>query len=270
MGSLFSAIVSQFTAASKAELAGLMRVGKVTTATSVTVFASTDLTGQDDDAFAGWYVAVLQADNAAPEGELKPMSDYASSTGTITHTAFTQQLAVGDWVVLLRPEIAVIGRYDTGAATGAVTTTDPIMAYIKQIVTNTETLTGGTAVGAVQIAPTTIDLNQGAGAKDLLTGTSQDVLLESLIVKMPTGAAGGSLTSIAIQTDDATNAVFINATDGAVANLTSEAELYWTGNAYITVGTKIQLTIGGGAHGSTYTAKVVAKYRTIVAGGTLA
>ena len=99
-----------FTAGAKAELAGLMRVGKVTTATSVTEFASTDLTGQDDDAFVGWYVAVLQADDAAPEGELKPMSDYVSSTGTITHTAFTAQLAVGDWVILLRPEIAVIGN----------------------------------------------------------------------------------------------------------------------------------------------------------------
>ncbi len=134
--SIFGHRITAFSPEAKAELAGLMRVGQVTTATSVTVFASTDLIGQDDDAFDGWYVSVLQADNAAPEGEMKPMSDYVSSTGTITHTAFTQQLAVGDWVVLLRPEIAVIGQFDTAAATGAVTTTDELMAYAKQLVTN--------------------------------------------------------------------------------------------------------------------------------------
>ncbi len=134
--SIFGHRITAFSPEAKAELAGLMRVGQVTTATSVTVFASTDLIGQDDDAFDGWYVSVLQADNAAPEGEMKPMSDYVSSTGTITHTAFTQQLAVGDWVVLLRPEIAMLGDVTTSAATGAVTSTDYLMAYVKQLVTN--------------------------------------------------------------------------------------------------------------------------------------
>lgn len=132
--SIHGAQVVKFTAGAKAELAGLMRVGKVTTATSVTEFASTDLIGQGDDAFDGWYVSVLQADNAAPEGEIKPMSDYVSNTGTITHTAFTAQLAVGDWVVLLRPEIAMLGTVATAAASGAVTETDVLMAYVKQLI----------------------------------------------------------------------------------------------------------------------------------------
>ncbi len=88
--SIFGNRITAFTTEAKAELAGLMRVGQVTTATSSTIFESTDLIGQDDDAFNGWYVSVLQADNAAPEGELKPMSDYESATGKVTHTAFTQ------------------------------------------------------------------------------------------------------------------------------------------------------------------------------------
>ena len=268
--SIFEKRISSFTAGAKAELAGLMRVGIVTTATSVTVFASTDLVGQDDDAFDGWYVSVLQADNAAPEGELKPMSDYVSSTGTITHTAFTAQLAVGDWVVLLRPEIAMLGAVNTAAATGAVTNTDLLMAYVKQLVTNSETLTAGLGLGVAQIAATTIDLDQAAASYDLFTGTTQAVVLESLSFKTATGAAGGALTSISIQTDDATPGVIIDSTDGDVANLTSEADLGWTGIMYIAVGTKIRLTIGGGAHGSAYVCQATAKYRAVVAGGNLA
>ena len=125
-------------------------------------------------------------------------------------------------------------------------------------------------MGKAQIAATTIDLNQAAASYDLFTGTTQVVILESLNIKMPTGAAGGALTSISIQTDDATPGVIINSTDGAVANLTSEADLGWTGTLYITVGTKIRLTIAGGAHGAGYVCNVTAKCRAVVLGGYLA
>ena len=126
-------------------------------------------------------------------------------------------------------------------------------------------------VGAhAQIASTTIDLNQAAGSYDLFTGAAQVVILESLNIKMPTGDCGGALTSISIQTDDATPGVIISAANGAVANLTSEADLFWTGTMYITVGTKIQLTIAGGAHGSSYVCNVTAKCRAVVSGGYLA
>ncbi|MFA5377348.1 MAG: hypothetical protein WC455_16475 [Dehalococcoidia bacterium] len=127
-----------------------------------------------------------------------------------------------------------------------------------------------TGVGQVQVVQATESLNQAASAYDLLTGTTQAVLLEGLSVKMPAEAAGGALTSISIQTDNATPGVIISSTLGAVANLTSEAELSWTGFMLINVGTKIQLTIAGGAHGSAYVATVTAKYLAVVAGGTLA
>jgi hypothetical protein len=78
------------------------------------------------------------------------------------------------------------------------------------------------------------------------------------------------LTSISIQTDDATPGVIIGADLGAVANLTSEAELSWTGCMLINVGTKIQLTIAGGAHGTDYAATIVAQSRAVVNGGYLA
>lgn len=125
-------------------------------------------------------------------------------------------------------------------------------------------------MGRAQIAATTIDLNQAAATYDLFTGTTQVVILESLNIKMPTGNCGGALTSISIQTDDATPGVIISAAEGAVANLTSEADLGWTGTLYITVGTKIRLTIAGGAHGAAYVCNVTAKCRAVVSGGYLA
>ena len=127
-----------------------------------------------------------------------------------------------------------------------------------------------TALGRLQVAKTTISLNQAAGTYDLFTGTTQTVILESLNIKMPTGAAGGAITSISIQTDDVTPGVIIDSVLGAVANLTSEADLGWVGTLYITVATKIRLTIAGGAHGSAYTCNVTAKCRAATAGGYLA
>ena len=153
---------------------------------------------------------------------------------------------------------------------GPIKLTDNVVGGWTGTLTDSEKLVGYTGVGQVQIVQTTESLNQAASSYDLLTGTTQAVLLESLSAKMPAEAAGGALTSISIQTDDATPGVIISSTLGVVANLTSEAELAWTGCMLINTGTKIQLTIAGGAHGSAYVATVTAKYRAVVAGGTLA
>ena len=125
--------------------------------------------------------------------------------------------------------------------------------------------------GKQQIAKTTEDLNQIAATYDLFTGTTQDILLESLVIRMPNIVAGGALTSISIQTDDATPQVLISAAAGAVANLTAEAQLTWQDSnpILIKVGKKIQLTIAGGAHGVAYVCDIVTKVRAITDGGYL-
>ena len=124
-------------------------------------------------------------------------------------------------------------------------------------------------MGRAQMAATTIDLNQALGAYVLFTGATQAVVLESLVVRCPNIIGGGALTSIAVATDDVTPGVIIDALSGAVANLTAEAQLSWSGDIYIPVGTEIELTIGGGAHGVAYVCDVVAKYRSVVSGGAL-
>jgi len=122
---------------------------------------------------------------------------------------------------------------------------------------------------AIKPVKTTIDLHQAAGSYDLFTGGVQDCALEGLMIKLPTGIPAGTLASISIQTDDATPAVLISSTTGAVGNLTSEAVISWTGLTHIAVGTKIQLTIETGASAAAYVCKVTAFYRAITNGGCL-
>ena len=128
---------------------------------------------------------------------------------------------------------------------------------------------GGAVVGGVQVAAKTIDLNQAAATYDLFTGTTQAVFVKSIMVRMSNGTISGAVTSISIQTNDTTPQVFIDALNGAVANLTNEAQLSWVGSSYLKVGKKIQLTINGGAAGVSRVCDVVAEYLPVITGGLL-
>jgi len=122
-----------------------------------------------------------------------------------------------------------------------------------------------------QVAKTTIDLEQAAATYDLFIGADEDVLLEKLVIRLPDVDCSddAAITSISIQTDDTTPEELISVATGDVANLTAEAQLSWTGAIIIKVGTKIQLTIAGGAADDPTVCDVVAKCRAVVAGGSL-
>jgi hypothetical protein len=166
---------------------------------------------------------------------------------------------------------------DLGAIlNGAGITTFPAAApagdgvNLAAVIRYIENLVAVTSAGRLQEAATTIDLNQIAANYDLFTGTTQVVILESLIIAMPNAIAGGALTSISIQTNDATPQVLIDNIQGAVANLTAENQLTWQGVCRIGVGKKIQLTINGGATGAGYVCNVNVESRAVVSGGYLA
>ena len=61
-------------------------------------------------------------------------------------------------------------------------------------------------VGIAQIKATTEDLQQAAGDYDLVVGTDQDVIIESLVLRCPVDCSddAGAFTGISIQTDDTT------------------------------------------------------------------
>lgn len=129
-----------------------------------------------------------------------------------------------------------------------------------------------TSVGVKRVSATTENLQQIAGNYDLFTGTAQAVILESLVLALPNVNVSDdvNITSISVQTDDVTPSVIISSVDGVKANLTAEAQLAYTGAIYIAAGTKIQLTIAGGAADAATVCNVVATCRAVVAGGYLA
>jgi hypothetical protein len=118
----------------------------------------------------------------------------------------------------------------------------------------------------------TFDLNNVEDVYDLFGCVGQDVIIEGLVIKMPNEAAGGSLTGISIQTDDVTPFEFISSAEGAVGNLTAEAEIPWQSNGktvVLSADKKIQLTVAGGAHGSEYLTKTTVNWRPVKSGGCL-
>lgn len=137
---------------------------------------------------------------------------------------------------------------------------------------NTSRVKNPKSAGLNQIKNTTIDLNQAAASYDLFTGTTKDCILKSLVVKLPDVDVSddATITSISFHTDDTTNHVLINTTDGAKANLTAEKQLSWTGCILIKTGTKIQCTIAGGAADAETVCDVVAEYISIETNGYLA
>ena len=123
-----------------------------------------------------------------------------------------------------------------------------------------------------EISATTEDLDQVADTYDLFTGTTQDVVIESLLIRLPNVDVSDDaiITSISIQTNDVTPGVFISAASGAKANLTAEAELGWTGTKLLKVAKKIQLTIAGGAADVATVCDIICTYRAVASGGHLA
>lgn len=126
--------------------------------------------------------------------------------------------------------------------------------------------------GKAQINTTTIDLAQAAASYTLFTGTTQDVMIESLSIRLPNVDVSddATITSISIQTNDTTPQVFVNSVIGAKAYLTAEAQLGWTGASLLKAGKLIQLTIAGGAADVATACDVVVKCRSVVSGGYLA
>jgi hypothetical protein len=133
------------------------------------------------------------------------------------------------------------------------------------------TIPKSTDTGVLQIAATTENLNQIAGTYDLFTASSQPAILEKLTFALPNVNVSDdvTITSISIQTDHATAQTIIDSTAGSKSNLTAEAQLSWSGNIYIPVGKKIQLTISGGAADVDTICNIIASYRAVSSGGTL-
>ena len=108
---------------------------------------------------------------------------------------------------------------------------------------------------------TTIDLNQAAGDYDLFSSNTQAIIIHHFSLYIPVDISGsGTLTSIAVATDDGTPIELVSSTDGAVANLTAGKLFLYDTQATMAVNKNIQLTIAGGAAGVTCNAVAWVEY----------
>jgi len=139
------------------------------------------------------------------------------------------------------------------------------------VVVNSRTAAFEKLVGVAQIAVEVIDIQLAAATHILFTGTTQDVIIESLILRCPVDCSDdvGAFTGISIQTDDTTPQVIIAQADGVKANLTAQSQLAWTGAILLKATKTIGLTIYGGPTDDPTACDVVVKYRAVVSGGYL-
>jgi len=128
-------------------------------------------------------------------------------------------------------------------------------------------------MGRAQIAVEAIDLdNTAIGTYNTLIGTTQNVIIESLIFRCTRDLSGDAgFTGISLQTDDTTNQVFVSQADGVKANLTADSQLAWTGAILLKVGQYIDFSVYGGAVANLESlCDIVVTYRAVVSGGHLA
>jgi hypothetical protein len=171
-----------------------------------------------------------------------------NGTGVMTFTPFQAGIGVGVKCLVIPSKNLAL---------------DPSIAAIN---TNTDSK----VAGKCQVKPTTFELNQSAIARTVYTGTTQDVVLDSLIARNLTDMTGGNTTSFSIQTDDTTPQVIILATTAVKAALTVGAQFFSTDPVIIKAGTHIQLKINGAACGATDVMTIIATYHAATSGGYLA
>jgi hypothetical protein len=113
-----------------------------------------------------------------------------------------------------------------------------------------------------------ISLAQAAGAYDVMTATTQNLFIDSVIVGVPDNlTAEATLTSIAVATNDVAPITILSAAAGAIANLTGNFYSVYRGPAVNASTKKIQLTIAGGASSAGKVANITVMWRPVVAGG---
>jgi hypothetical protein len=113
-----------------------------------------------------------------------------------------------------------------------------------------------------------ISLAQAAGAKNVMTATTQNLFIDAVIVHVPDDLSEvETFTGISVATDDDTPIEILSSTAGAKANLTGNFYHVYRGPSVTASTKKIQLTIGGGSAGTGMIADVTVLWRPVVAGG---
>jgi len=216
-----------------------------------TTLVDSNLIGRND--FISEKTILIMSGDAKDEDKGATSFDNSNGKITLQGTGFNHQIKAGTIFRVLN-----ISSIEIDVAR--------IEAKLDTVVTDADPK----VMGRAQIKATTHDLQQAAGTRDLVTGTTQDVVIESLVLRCPVDCSDDApFTGISIQTDDTTMQVFIAQGDGVIANLTAQSQLAWTGAILLKAGKKIQLTIYDGAADDPTVCDIVIKYRAVASGGYL-
>jgi len=105
---------------------------------STTTVVCDDLSGKGDDFFnTNWIMVILHnvnSDGNVPEGEIRDITDYVSTTGTFTTAAFSANVEENDVILVARREIFILD----GVTLSSNPTTGSLATFVA---------TGGTALG---------------------------------------------------------------------------------------------------------------------------
>ena len=186
-----------------------------------------------------------------------------------------RKLIIGFTVLLLILSIFAVDNYNSNAETVHLSGSNIYFTIpdLEDSVTDIHEYLKILGAPVKKIATTTEDLDQAAASYTLFTGTTADVILESISLRNANVDCSddATFTGISIQTDDVTPCVFISQGNGLKANLTEEATIAWTGSEVIKTGTIITLTIYGAATDATCEPDIMVAYRSTGTGtGTLA
>ncbi len=177
----------------------VLLTGAQDTASSTTSIKISELTGFGDDFFnTQFYIQVLNNANSAgasPENETRQITDYVSSTGTFTCTAFGAAVEVGDLCLILHESQIAIGRDDSD---NVIATTNVVANADGSILERIEYAQSILTVPTEDLA-TDATTNQVVGKKsDTVAGTSLVAIAKQNAAALAVAAVTGVLlTTIA-------------------------------------------------------------------------
>lgn len=177
--------------------------GVQSTATSSTSVKLAALTGYGDDFFNNqFYMQVLHNVNsvaASPEPEVRLITDYVSSTGTFTCTAFGAAVETGDMCLVLHESMVAIGRDD---ADNTMATTNVVANEDGSVLEREEYIQSILGVPTEDLATDALTSQVVGKKSDTVAGTSLIAIGKQNAAALAVAAVTGVLlTSIADSTD---------------------------------------------------------------------
>ena len=170
-------------------------------ASAVTV-VSDDLAGYGNDFFnTRFYMQVLlnaSVPTAAPEGEVRQITDYVSATGTFTVTAFSANVEANDIVLILSESMVAVGRDD---ADNTMATTNVAANENGSILERLEQVQEAVNIGTGSALPANTSLadfvGKGTGTQLAANESLVGILYGAGITTWPAAAAPADGISIA-------------------------------------------------------------------------